>query len=218
MNENIINEIEQLLNRIYMIIKKGDWEEGRNLLNTIDWTRYNEANTTFDKISNSCNLIGRTSAYYLNNTEIYNNLVIRAMSINNELKSKYKGLPSVNFNIKIYYRNDIFRRNEILFKTNNGSDFSVEDFIKVCEYVIKIIEIEYSLDLKEYTEALKGFKSLYLVLNNKKEEKPYNEQLHYMNEILLEIYKKIENDSKKENSKREIALLIDSAIDFWVNG
>lgn len=45
----------------------------------------------------------------------------------------------------------------------------------------------------------------------------HNEQLHFMNEMLLEIYKKIDNDSKKENSKREMALLIDLAIDFWIN-
>jgi len=217
MNEDIINEMEQLLDRIYTIIQKRDWEDGRDLLNTTNWTRYDTVNTTFNKISNSCNFFGRTSSYFLNDTGIYNNLVIRAMSINNELKNKYRGLPSANFIIKIYCRNDFFTRNEILFQTSNGSNFSVEDFIKVCEYVIKVIEVEYNLDLKAYTEALKGFKSLYLVLNNKKEEKPHNEQLHYMNEILLEIYKKIDNDPKKENSKKEIALLIDLAIDFWMN-
>ena len=35
-NEDIINEMEQLLDRIYKIIQKRDWKEGRNLLSTTD--------------------------------------------------------------------------------------------------------------------------------------------------------------------------------------
>lgn len=216
MSENMINEMEELLDRIYTIIQKEAWEDGRVLLNTTNWTRFNNVDITFNKISDTYNLKGRTSAYWLDNTGIYNNLIIRAMAINHELKKRYNGLPSVHFNLKIYYRTDAFKPSDVLFKSNNYN-FRVEDFIKVCEYVIKIIEVEYNIDLKLYSKALKGFKNLYLVLNNKKEEKPYNEQLQYMNEILLEIYKKTDGDSKTDNSKREIALLIKLAIDFWIN-
>ena len=115
----------------------------------------------------------------------------------------------------LYYNPPYFTSDYILYESN-GRRLTVSDLLKVIGYAKKSIEtVGMEVDPR-FSYALTALNSLDLVLNNKKEDKPFNKALHIANDVLSDIAKSLEIKSVSDSQISGISLLFDLAIDFLV--
>lgn len=161
---------------------------------------------------NRYGLYGRTTTAKLSLEDTNKNLMAYAETITNLIKANRIDFPSVRAINTIYLNNNLFDRNLVVYRNLKGQ-LTVEDLLNICGYLVQYIEINYDINLEEYSLAIDVFKEINDILNNNKRTKPRNKALHYANKVLKEIYKDIQNN--KEANR--MSLLLDIAIDFFVN-
>jgi len=111
-------------------------------------------------------------------------------------------------------QNNIMPNSTVVDKS--GKRITIADVLSAISYAKSIAEtIGVRIDDK-YSVALGVLKSIELVLNNKKSDKPANKALHLTNDVLTEIAKKAVEDKKSSQIISGISLLFDITIDFVV--
>lgn len=97
----------------------------------------------------------------------------------------------------------------------NGKDYlTVSQLLRSAEYLIKFIEDNFDIDEYRYSTAIIFLKSVRLVLNNGKANKPTKEDAH----IIIDVMHEIEDiRAKNESEKRlneEIAVSLNCLVEI----
>ena len=109
-----------------------------------------------------------------------------------------------------------FAKSDILYEKGDKK-LSVADFLSVCGYAVKIGEAINPNDAlyDEAESAVRVFKGLELVLNNKGESNTIPKMLHLANDFLLRAVKPSLDKKEHKHVAIGLSLLVDLVIDFF---
>lgn len=211
-----IDEIYNYLDSIYNALDNSyTLEYKKQVLQSVK----NKFDFNATMVRNVCNinenkygLYGRTTIANLSLEDTNKNLMAYAEVITNMIRANRVDFPSIRAINTIYYNNNTFNRNLVVYRSFKGQ-LTVEDLLNICGYLIQYIEINYDINLEEYSLAIDEFKEINEILNNNQRTKPRNKALHYTNKLLKEVYK----DTQDDKETNRMSLLLDLTIDFFVN-
>ncbi len=116
----------------------------------------------------------------------------------------------------VFERDVVWKGSDVLYGHGAGV-LDVEDFLKVCGYAVKVGE---AIDLNnelfdEAGAAVRVFKGLEFVLNNKGESNTIPKMLHLANDFLLRAVKPSLGEKEQKQVAVGLSLLVDLVIDFF---
>ncbi len=98
--------------------------------------------------------------------------------------------------------------------TNGKDNLTVSQLLKSVEYLIKFIKDNFDVDEYRYSITIIFLKSVQLVLNNRKADKPSKEDAHFIIDVMHEIADiRAKNDSEKKLNE-EIAVSLNCLVEI----
>ncbi len=98
--------------------------------------------------------------------------------------------------------------------TNGKDNLTVSQLLKSAEYLIKFIKDNFDVDEYRYSITIIYLKSVQLVLNNGKADKPNKEDAHVIIDVMHEIADiRAKNDSEKKLNE-EIAVSLNCLVEI----
>lgn len=98
--------------------------------------------------------------------------------------------------------------------TNGKNNITVSQLLKSAEYLIKFIKDNFDVDEYRYSITIIYLKSVQLVLNNGKAEKPNKEDAHVIIDVMHEIADICAKNDNEKKLNKDIALSLNCLVEI----
>ena len=145
------------------------------------------------------------------------NVDLYLAAINRHINQYYHWSVSSTAIQKLFFQPRPLSYDDVLY-AEDGKHLTVSDFLSVLSYGKKLAEEFFGMDSTKVSEYIHAVRTVCLAIDHKEVDKPVNETLHLVKEVLMECTGDAQRTGGGKKLVADVRSLVDLTIDFLVKG